>query len=147
MSQTYAKIKGGFGIDEIILPDSIDGDELKGYKFVFEPYDMVMEVLKEISDDYYGREFRESIVNFEDFLDSIHYGKSEEDVKDDFASLVMETVGNYIAKGKLEIESVDFSLEPNSSGGTLDYRFEVTVNVDMDELWWPFQERNWFRFA
>ena len=147
MSQTYAKIKGYFDIDAMILPDSMDGSELKSYKFTFEPYEMIMLALKEFSDDYWESEYRSRIVNFDDFLDSIHYGDAGEDVKEDFATLVMETVRDYIEKDKLELESVDFYLKPNVGGRLIEYSFEVIVNVDMGELWWSFKDRNWVRIV
>ena len=132
--KTYVLIAGFIGWDELSMPESITGSELKKKSTKYDPYFEVMNDLeyrvKDCGSDVY--------YNSDDAIPEDADLSEEEETK--FFDFVDEYIGDKLDNKKVKIVDVDF--QPYEEYGKYSgYDFEARINITWEEIWKAYQKK------
>lgn len=132
--KTYVLIAGFIGWDELSMPESITGPELKKKSTKYDPYSEVMNDLeyrvKDCGSDVY--------YNSDDAIPEDADLSEEEETK--FFDFVDEYIGGKLDNKKVKVVDVDF--QPYEEYGNYSgYDFEARINITWEEIWKAYQKK------
>lgn len=132
--KTYVLIAGFIGTNDVMMPASITGPELKKKGTKFNPYSEVMSDLEYRVKDCGS----EVYYNSDDAIPGDAELSEEEETQ--FFDFVDEYIGDKMDNKKVKIVDVDF--QPYEEYGTYSgYDFEARINITWEEIWKAYQKK------
>ena len=133
--KTYVLIAGFIGWDELSMPESITGPELKKKSTKYDPYSEVMNDLeyrvKDCGSDVY--------YNSDDAIPEDADLSEEEETK--FFDFADEYIGDKLDNKKVKIVDVDFQPYEEHGSNYSGYDFEARINITWEEIWKAYQKK------